>query len=284
MIENIVVYTAVFNDYDKVLNPVSPEPEIDYVCFTDTPEKVPSRWTVREISVNNKSPSEKNRNIKILPHKYLGEYDVSIYIDANILVMGDLLALVRECINKYDIVVPDHPDRDCLYEEANVCIDRGLVDEEETNLKIKKYQSDGFPKGYGLSDNCFIIRKHNKSGVVEVMETWWSEYISGPKRDQISFQYSVWKNNQKYLRLPSYIYDDSIHFKYYPHKRDMPIESLYGLALAWKWNRSAKIQNWLGGILLLIYLYINLFLIGANTIREDGVNEFMKKFWNKYTS
>ena len=283
MARDIAVYTAVFGNYDAVIEPVVPEENVDYICFTDTPERIPDVWETRRISSSSMSPKLQSGEIKIKPHEYLDNYQTSVWIDANIIAINDIRSFVGKHLTDFDLAVPDHPTRDCTYKEAEVCIAKGITSEKRTHEKIQQYRSDGFPEKNGLSETGLILRNHQEDSVIQAMNTWWEEYQTGPERDQISFEYAIWKNNFQYLRLPSRVYDDSVHFKYYPHKDEMPVGSLYERALAWKWNKPTKIQNWLGTVLLAIYSYINLLLISVEIIQKSGVKKFVSKIRHRYS-
>ena len=62
-----------------------------------------------------------------------------------------------------------------------------------------------------------MVRDLHDERVENVMETWWEEVLNGSKRDQLSFNYSCWKND--------FVYDTSDLFsceneyvKVYSHK------------------------------------------------------------------
>ena len=38
-----------------------------------------------------------------------------------------------------------------------------------------------------------MVRKHNKKDCIELMEKWWNEINNYSHRDQLSFNYIVWK-------------------------------------------------------------------------------------------
>ena len=93
----VVIYTAIFGNRDTLQEPARLPIECDFICFSDT--KFSSRaWEVRQIkpSIQN-DPVRSARKFKILPHRYLPEYSVSIWVDGNIIVRG----LVEELIETY---------------------------------------------------------------------------------------------------------------------------------------------------------------------------------------
>ena len=83
--KNYVVYTALFGDYDDLLEPV-PSNDCDYICFTDNTQLQSNIWKVQIVS-GNLSAKMMNRLYKIKPHKYLKNYKASIYVDSIIKIL-----------------------------------------------------------------------------------------------------------------------------------------------------------------------------------------------------
>lgn len=187
-----VVYTAVFGNYDRV-PPVNLEWDCDFICFTDNHTLVSSGWKILVRKLNGESPAQANRRYKILTHEYLGDYESSLYVDANIRILLDPNPLFKKYLQHGMIAIPKHQDRNCAYEEAQSCIKRGLVDRQITNRQMEKYAREGFPEQFKMTENGIIFRKHNEKSVSELMKAWWAEYCAGGKRDQLSLPYLIWK-------------------------------------------------------------------------------------------
>ena len=194
MKNKLVVYKAVFGDYDQVANVPLDDWGCDFVCFTDNPKFSAKGWLVILVPLKGQSPATLNRHYKMLPHRYFGEYDFSFYLDGNIDLVGDPRPLILEYLAKNSIANPSHPKRNCSYEEATHCIKSGLSSEELTKKQMEKYLRDGFPYQAGLTENGIMLRRHNNAVIIEVMEDWWTEYFSNVKRDQISLHYFAWKH------------------------------------------------------------------------------------------
>ena len=65
-----------------------------------------------------------------------------------------------------------------------------------------KMASNGFfGNDCNLTENGFMIRKHNDPDLIKCEEFWWNEFMSGPRRDQISFQYAMFKAGYSNYRL-----------------------------------------------------------------------------------
>ncbi|MCP4179752.1 MAG: DUF616 domain-containing protein, partial [bacterium] len=197
MKNSFVIYTALFGDYDELLEPKEKYPECDFVCFTDQIDLTSSIWKVIIVKPNNLSSNILNRRYKWLPHLYLKEYEVSMYIDSSILVLNNPINLVHKYFYSSDrlIAISRHPDRNCIYDESIACLDYHKSKFFDTLKQMIFYKKSGFPKNFGLSANGVIIRKHNSAEIIKLMEDFWVEFNCwNSKRDQLSFYYIIWKN------------------------------------------------------------------------------------------
>ena len=197
---NRVVYTAVFGGYDLVPI-VDPSWDCDFICFTDTPELVSAGWVVVFIQLSGESPAQANRRYKILPHKYLANYEFSLYVDGNIQILVDPTPLFLKYLEKEIVAIPKHQDRNCVYAEAKLCIISGRVNKEITERQMSRYAEDGFPEMFGMSENGILLRKHNEERMIAIMDEWWVEYCCGGLRDQLSLPYLLWKYKVRAMEI-----------------------------------------------------------------------------------
>ncbi|MFB6225053.1 MAG: glycosyltransferase domain-containing protein, partial [Candidatus Paceibacteria bacterium] len=202
MSEKTVVYTSIFDDYDVLMDPKYEPQNIDFVCFTDS-DLSSGIWEIRNHSSSSISPKMMNRKLKLFPHKFLKEYEYSIYIDGNIQVMRDLNQFIQTYCNDSNFVAYHHPGRDCVYEEAQRCIELGLGREKLINDQIKKYRDEGLPENIGLSDNSVLFRNHSDEAIRYLMDKWWEEIKMESGRDQIALPYVAWKYDIDYKLLPN---------------------------------------------------------------------------------
>lgn len=212
-----VIYTCITGNYDNLIEMQTYFNDYDYICFTNNPDIKSDSWIIKPIPKLVLSNQKKQRYVKMHPHKLLPEYDYSIYVDANIDILKDPTPLIH---NEYFLQIPMHPDRNCLYKEYKACV---IIKKDTlTNMKpqIDRYREEGFPEKYGLTQNNIIFRKHNDPKCIELMELWWKEVFKGSYRDQISFEYVLWKfrktNTDKILIMDKNI-SDSAYFKWYKY-------------------------------------------------------------------
>lgn len=200
--ERIVVYTAVFGGYEGLV----PQPRIegvDFLCFTDRPMRARG-WTVRVVRPEEDDPVRDARKRKILAHRFLPDYETSIWMDGNYLVVGDPRPLAGRVLAERDMAVFSHAGtrsdpRDCVYEEYEAMMRMGREtgrwkdDPDVMTAQIERYRREGFPERNGLIFSAVLLRRHHRPDVVRTMERWWAELSGGSRRDQLSFDYAAWK-------------------------------------------------------------------------------------------
>lgn len=189
-----VIYTCLTGNYDDLQNPAYIEEGWDYICFTDNKlSNKDSIWQFRKLPYHLNDKLRTSRYPKLNPHIVLEEYEISIYIDANIQILDNrLYERAEELIAKNTTIsIAKHPLRNSLYEEAEICKALGKDYPSVIDKHTKRYKTLGFPNNYGLFENNIIFRKHNE--LIELADLWWKEFDEGPKRDQLSLTYCLWK-------------------------------------------------------------------------------------------
>ncbi len=189
----LVVYTAIFGEYDKLKEFSFNKRNIEYICFTDQKNMKSKSWKIIYIDTDVKSATDINRKIKINVLDYLAEYDKSIYIDGNMQVLNDLEPFFSN-LGDYPMAALKHSSRSCIYIEANECIRIGKTGNEILN-QVEEYKKQGFPENFGMTENGILIRDHNNPELKNILSLWWDYYTNGIKRDQISLPFITWKFN-----------------------------------------------------------------------------------------
>ena len=193
-----VVYTAITGDYDELFTPVYINDNWDYVCFTDNNNLKSDFWQIRKMKDLKLDKVKKARNYKILPHLYLQEYQYSLWIDGNFRIIGDIDEYIRRFSKDKSMLCFVHPERKCIYDEAEVCIKLNKDSDEIIKKQIKEYQSENYPENRGLIASGILFRKHNDPIIINLMNKWWDELKLHSFRDQLSFDYVCWKKSFDY--------------------------------------------------------------------------------------
>lgn len=208
-----VIYTAIFGDYNGLI----PQPKLegfDYICFTENPKLKAKPW--KTVVVDLPFPDDltrSNRHIKILPHQYLPDYDLSIYIDGNVWILGNFDHLLQTHFQNTKMATFSHSQttrdpHNCIYQEHNTLMEIGerfgvYKDSKEKLIEhVDFLRKKQYPENNGLIQGSVLIRLHNDPEVISVMEDWWSIVKKYSKRDQLSFNYVAWENNFDFNTIP----------------------------------------------------------------------------------
>jgi hypothetical protein len=172
----------------------------------------------------NHSPVVKSRYYKIMKFAVTAEPDVSIYIDGNVRVIGDLGPLIRDFASSgASIGLFKHPRRNDIFEEAEACRSLGKIktdaDLDRLQKQISNYRREGIPKGHGLTENAVIFRRSQNGDLSKAMELWWQQISQFTHRDQISLPYVLWKTGIKSLIWNWSYRDHNTFFSLYPHRQ-----------------------------------------------------------------
>ena len=204
--QKIVVYTCITGGYDNLIKPSFVTPGVDYVCFTDNKDLKSNIWKIKPIpnELLEFSKVKQQRAVKILPHRYLPEYDISIWIDANV----DTKANIKDYLtgfdfDKYSVFIPEHPARKCIYKEKQECVRLRKITGDGIDLADKqmaRYKAEKFPENFGLVQSNVVVRKHNDEYSKKLMEIWWAELKDYSHRDQLSFNYALWKVGSEHFK------------------------------------------------------------------------------------
>jgi hypothetical protein len=198
-----VVYTAVTDGYP--VHPVIHGREgWDFLCFSET-EIVAEGWTVVRFEEVEElwgddpadgDPAKASRRFKILPHRLLSDYDVSIWIDSSMQFKNAvrLDALCEPFLRGPALLqTRSHPYRRCIYREGEAVVRCGLDSRERVEHVLAAYRREEFPENAGLAETGFLLRKHSAEALIDFSERWWEVVRDGSRRDQLSFNYVLWK-------------------------------------------------------------------------------------------
>ena len=199
----VAVYTAIAGGYDVPLVHETLDPEIDYYLFTDQPVPDMGFWRVRSIDYYHPDPVRRARYVKTHPHVLLPEYDLAIWVDSNVLIRGDLLAILRQgtCGSEACIFGIEHPHRQCMYEEARILIEMGKDSAKTIERQIQTYRDAGFPENLGLVETNLLAADLRNPATADLFRTWWGELVKFSRRDQLSINYALWSRGHRFSSL-----------------------------------------------------------------------------------
>ncbi len=200
----MVVYTAITNNYDSV-KPF-PVTNATHIHFNEP------------IFYPHKDPSRRAKYCKIMAHKALPRNtQYSMWVDGSIqLNQLDFKVLIDKYLKTSDIAVLKHPERDCIFKEAQAII--ALKKDDTITVLDQMIRYNDFPHNWGLGENGIILRRHSMVSQW-LNELWWEEILVGSKRDQLSLPYVLHKK----LNIPCTFIEDRSFFTVKPHNTSTPI-------------------------------------------------------------
>jgi hypothetical protein len=196
-----VVYTCITNNYDTLKEP--PKDYLwDYICFTDNPNLKSDLWEIIVVSnLDHKYP-------KLRPDELLPDYDIWLWIDGSVdlkVEPSDLLAY----LDIADICTFKAKLWSCAYIEANTCMKLWGDDIPNILDEIDFLKSEEYPTDNGLSCGTMFIRR-NTENIIKMNELWEDMILQYSRRDQISFNYCMWKFGIKENHFPGSVYSNPV--------------------------------------------------------------------------
>ena len=198
----IVIFSAVVGGYDKIRQPMVVDNRFDFVLFSnDIKENQIGVWQIRPIPYHNEIQTKIARWVKTHPEELLNEYEASLWMDANIQIASDsLYKRVAELFEQRVLLsTVSHPKLTCVYREMLIMI-YGRYEKESVVIDWGRFlRKEGFPREMGLVETGVLYRKHSEVRIIGFDQLWWWCIDHYSRRDQLSFNYSLWKRNLEYI-------------------------------------------------------------------------------------
>lgn len=195
----LTIATAIFGPGFKLHEPTGEWPKCRFVCFTDRPNLKSERWQIVRQSLGP-SPRRSNRHVKALLHRYVA--GPTLYLDAEFQVVADPFKLASRALRRRCWGATRHPQRDCLFDEGAVCLEKGRVENPaELEAQLARYRAAGMPRRFGLWVGSVIARQGNAASA-RLGEEWWAEIEAGTERDQVSLPFVAWKLGLRPAEIP----------------------------------------------------------------------------------
>lgn len=200
MKNKFAIYTACIGGYDNILQPEVIDECFDYILFTDdvVEDMQIGIWQIRHVDYTHKDKTRIARYVKTHPHELLPEYDATLWMDSSLQIASQAVyeRFMTLVTSGMDMASVKHPKRDCIYEEAYEVASRkspGALEYDEIALQwCHKLWKERYPRHNGLFETSILFRQNNDT-MRGINELWWDCIDSYSKRDQLSFNYAIWK-------------------------------------------------------------------------------------------
>ena len=227
--KKIALYRCMFGNYDFVIPDFKMFGNIDYYLFTDNPSINIKNYKTILVKRQFSNASLDNRYIKIILPRVLYTYSLTIYMDMNIQISGDILILINRFINSSsEIGLFSHPYKNSIEDEVALCLSKKKCNENDLKEEIEYYSSLNIEKKVDfITDNSIIFRKKHSKKMTEAMLKWFDLVKKFSGRDQISFPII-----RELFNFKEYIYSFSPrtknngYFTVLPHKLDLEFSTI----------------------------------------------------------
>lgn len=217
----IVFYTANYSDnipvdipkrFHKILG-------YDYFLFTNLDEKLfNTSWKIIKTEKFHENNILSSRYVKWNIHKLLPNYDVFIWMDSwiypNNLRKEEYANYILD-LNKYDIILCKHLERNCIYDEFDSVIKYKKDSIDNVNKNKEILLKNNYPPNNGLFELGFFLR-NNKKEINNILEKLYDFLVENSYRDQLAINYIFWKynfNNYKIINTIKENFDSTIILK-----------------------------------------------------------------------
>ena len=176
--------------YDQILQPLAIDNRFDFVLFTnEIAEPKVGVWQIRRIEYSNPIQTKIARYVKTHPESLLGEYDASLWHDANVRIKSQCVydRFIELVEKKVAVASVKHMGWDCVYEELFKVLDFRYESEKTVVEWGHLLRNRDYPKHNGLIETNMLFRLHSREDVKEMDALWWNYIENYSRRDQLSF-------------------------------------------------------------------------------------------------
>lgn len=196
------VYTCLVGANSVLHQPEYINVYLDYICFTDKEEKWGTKdgvWEYRKME--RKEEEESNSSMyfryKIKPHEVLGEYDYSIWVNAQMQIVGEVEQLYEIYGRGNSFLAFPAYVQDNLYEAVHTSLNA-----DDANIELRRsllhYREEGFPEYYGMISTNMMYRSHKDEILNQAMDIWLRESERCSQMREFGFSYGAWKSGLKF--------------------------------------------------------------------------------------
>lgn len=222
----ICVYTCITGNYDNLIEIKNKEENIDYYCFTNNKNLKSDTWNIVYIEDKNLKDVILARKIKILGHESINKkYDILVWMDAAIEFKKNIISFVNQFMDESNSFIAfKHGIRNSILEEMNACL-RFRKEEYKKIFDLKEfYKKEKYNYDNGLIESTVLIKKTNDNKVIETMNLWFNMVKKYSKRDQLSFNYCIYKTNLNVKWINEYVFNNDWFIWHEHAKNNLPKE------------------------------------------------------------
>ncbi|MBD3757442.1 MAG: DUF616 domain-containing protein [Microbacterium sp.] len=210
----VCVYTVLLGGYDVLLDqPVAIDSAADFVCFSDDDGLVSDTWRVE--AVVPYLPQDLHRSsrvLKILGHPLLSQYDVTICIDASVLLRATPEQIIADLLtDDVDMALAEHSHREMILDEFDEVVRLNYDDAFRVYEQLSDYAAY-FPEALTAKPlwGGLLVRR-NTPAVAAAMRVWFDQVLRYSRRDQLSLPLALMLGAVRYRAVALDNFSSALH-------------------------------------------------------------------------
>lgn len=221
----VAIYTSFAPvGYDNLKPHAYLDDRFDYFVYTDAPLNTMGvyQWAKIPEEGLGLDGARAIRYAKTHPHVLFRDYDVAVWLDTSIMLVGDIYPILKRFVASGKAIgSTPHTVRQSLFEEFLACVALGKDDYQILQRLKKFYESEGFDS-QRLAENGFLLFNPKHKDIAAPLEEWWQMILKFSKRDQLTFSYSLAKHGVEWFRIsePPNNINNNPSFLIMPHNTD----------------------------------------------------------------
>lgn len=217
MKNRICVYTCITGNYDQIKEIDKKEKGIDYYLFTNNKTITSNTWNVVYIEDNELSNVQLARKTKILGNEIVNSYEIALWMDAAVEFKKNIKDFIKTYLGLNDVFACfKHEYRTSVLEEMDACL-RFRKEDIKNIVALKKfYKKEDYKYDNGLIESTVYIKRPGNKKVQQTMNNWFDMIKNYSKRDQLSFNYSIYKTGLKVRWINENVFNNN-WFKWHEH-------------------------------------------------------------------
>lgn len=219
----VAVFTCAIGNFDWIHRPKFMPQGVDFLRFSDRRPLSLRGWSHRRLTNHTHRLSSRmlSRFPKIQPHVLLADYDIGVWVDGNVQVVGDITPLVcafseSEC----DIALFPHPSGRSVEEEIDFAIAKGRISPDfydKAEQQRTRYKSLGLLEK-SIHECTIIFFRISSVELRRACDLWWQELCHFTERDQISQPFAMHNTDINILNWDWHFDTSNVYFKRFPHR------------------------------------------------------------------
>lgn len=189
-----LLYTVMTGGYDNLNELPRRLAGWHCICFTDNQKLTSTSWEIRHLRNDQGLDTVRfARYWKIHNHLVDDGYDLSVYIDANIRVRGNLDNFIAHALpTGRNFATLEHPFLSSLSEELEQCLETNKDDARLLTEQYRYYVDEKkFTDPYPQINSRLLIRRAKDPHIRALMEGWFAQLTRWSRRDQMAFNYAL---------------------------------------------------------------------------------------------